>query len=294
MTGAKKSKLADFALLLVAFLWGGGFIAVKDSLDTISPMYLLTIRMGLASATFLFIFPKIRGITKQDVIKTLPAAIALYSGFALQTTGLQYTDVSKQGFLTATYVVFVPIVLWVFYRKKPKPKVFIGCFIVLVGIALTGLSKQFSLNYGDSLTLLCAVCFAFHIIFTDFAVQSVDVFKFSFLQFSIACAFFFVSALIFEQPPAVPTFRSAMVLLYMAVFATFLCFVMQTAAQKYTSPSRASIFLSLESVFAAVMGVMMLGEELTVRKVIGFVLIFFAVLLIEVDWKEIFSLKNQR
>lgn len=284
-----KSRLADMALLLVALLWGGGFISVKDSLGSLSPLYLMTFRMVIASLTFVFILPKIWGIKKEDVWRTMPAAFMLYTGFSLQTIGLQYTDVSKQGFLTATYVIFVPIILWVFYKKKPKTKVFIGCLMVLLGIGMISLAQGFSLNRGDMLTLACAVCFAFHIIFTDKAVETVDPFKFAFLQFSMAGLLFFISAFITEPVPTMPTTRGWLVLVYTGVLATFCCFLLQTIAQKYTTPSKASVFLSLESVFAAIFGVLIFHEVVTFQKLIGFVLIFAAVLLIEVDWKQAFS-----
>lgn len=278
-----KQHLADMSLIFVAILWGGGFIAVKDALDTLTPMYLMTFRMMVAALTFLLLFPKLRGLSLEDAKNSFFVALTLFLGFAFQTVGLQFTDVSKQGFLTATYVVIVPLLYWIFYKKLPERKVFIGCVLVLAGIGLVSLSESFTLGVGDSLTLVCAVFFAMQIIATAKALEKVDPFKLAFLQFVISAAFFGTTALLTEPLPTGTTLRTWGAIVYGGVVATFICFLVQTIAQKYTTPSRTSLFLSLESVFAAVFGVLLLGEELTARKVIGFVLIFASILLIELD-----------
>ncbi len=278
-----KQHLADLSLIFVAILWGGGFIAVKDALDTLTPMYLMAFRMTVAAITFLFLFPKLRGLSWQDVRYSLVVASMLYLGFAFQTVGLQFTDVSKQGFLTATYVVIVPLLYWLFYKKLPERKVFAGCVLVLVGIGLVSLSENFSLGIGDTLTLVCAVFFAVHIIATAKALEKVDPFKLAFLQFAIAALLFGATAAVTEPFPVGTTVRTWGAIIYGGVVATFVCFLVQTIAQKYTTPSKTSLFLSLESVFAAIFGVMLLGEELTLRKLVGFALIFASILLIELD-----------
>lgn len=288
-----KSKWADLSLILVAMLWGGGFIAVSDALDTVTPMYLMTMRMSIAALTFLLLFPKLKGMNKTDLKYGFYAAITMFLGFGFQTVGLQYTEVSKQGFLTATYVVIVPFLYWIIYRRMPQKKVFPASFLVLIGIALVGLTEDITLGLGDTLTLCCAVFFAMQIIITAKGVEVVSPFKLAFLQFAYAAVMFAVTALIFEPFPTSMPPRTVGAVLYMSVFATFVCFLVQTVAQKHTSPSRASIFLSLESVFAAILGVIMLGEELTGRKLLGFALIFASVLLIEVDLKSIlFARRN--
>lgn len=284
-----KSKIADISLILVALLWGGGFISVSEALGNVTPMYLMAMRMSFAALTFLLIFPKIRGIGKTDMKYGFYAAVFLFLGFGFQTVGLQYTEVSKQGFLTATYVVFVPFLYWIIYRRMPQKKVFFASFIVLIGIALVGLTSDLTIGIGDSLTLVCAFFFAIHIIVTALGVERVDPFKLAFLQFAFAAVMFGLAAVFTEPFPRNIPGHAWGAILYMSVLATFVCFLVQTIAQKYTTPSRTSIFLSLESVFAAIMGVILLGEELTVRKVVGFALIFASVLLIEIDFKSIWD-----
>lgn len=288
----EKSKLADISLIMVALLWGGGFIAVNDALDTVTPFYLMTMRMSFAALTFLLLFPKLRGMNRTDLKYGFYAAVTMFLGFGFQTVGLQYTEVSKQGFLTATYVIFVPFLYWVIYRKMPQKKVFFASFVVLIGIALVGLTSDFTLGIGDTLTLCCAFFFALQIIVTAIGVEKVSPFKLAFLQFVFAAAMFAVSAVVIEPFPTRINGGTWTAILYMSVFATFVCFLVQTVAQKHTSPARASIFLSLESVFAAILGVLMLGEELTPRKLLGFALIFASVLLVEIDFKHLLKKKS--
>ncbi|MDO4753565.1 MAG: DMT family transporter [Bacillota bacterium] len=288
----EKSKLADISLILVALLWGGGFIAVSSALKAITPMYLMTMRMSIAACTFLLLFPKLRGINATDLKYGFYAAVTMFLGFGFQTVGLQYTEVSKQGFLTATYVVFVPFLYWIIYRRMPQKKVFLASFIVLIGIGLVGLTQDLTIGLGDTLTLCCAFFFALQIIVTAIGVEKVSPFKLAFLQFVFAAMMFGISAVLTESFPTAISGETWIAVLYMSVFATFVCFLVQTIAQKHTSPARASIFLSLESVFAAILGVMMLGEELTFRKLVGFTLIFASVLMIEVDFKKLFAKKS--
>lgn len=278
----KMSLLSDFALLFVAAVWGGGFVVVKDALDLISPMFLMSLRFLLASAVlYLFLHRKIGKINLEELKKGSVVGLLLFLAFAAQTLGLQYTTASKQGFLTATYVVMVPIIHYFIYKKIPSRTVIFSSLLAIVGIALVSLNSSLTINAGDVLTLVCAFFFAGHIISIEYFAKNMDVFKLAFLQIAVAAVFFTISAFIFELMPVAISLRSWILLGYMAVFATFLCFTVQTVAQKYTSSSHASIILSLESVFAAIFGVVLLKEEMTFTMILGSVIIFIAILLIE-------------
>ncbi len=285
--GFKKSLLADLSLLVVAFVWGGGFVAVKDALNTLSPMLLMAFRFTIASAIiYVFFRKKIGAITKGDLKGGSIVGLMLFTAFALQTIGLQYTTASKQGFLTAIYVVFVPLLYWLFYRKAPAKKVFIASFLAIVGIGLISLDSGFSMNLGDGLTLGCAVFFALHILSIEFFSKDMNGFKLAFLQMAVAAVLCIVMALLTEPVRLTLNQREWTAVLYLAVFSTFACFTIQTVAQRYTSSAHASLIMSLESVFAALLGVLLLGEVMTVKIVIGSVLVFAAILLIEVNWSK--------
>ncbi|MGB3366320.1 MAG: DMT family transporter [Acidaminobacteraceae bacterium] len=290
----KTSLLSDLALLFVAAVWGGGFVVVKDALDILTPMYLMSIRFILASAAlYLFLHRKIGKINVCELKRGSVVGLLLFLAFAAQTVGLQYTTASKQGFLTATYVVMVPIIHFFIYKKVPSKTVVASSLLSIVGIGLISLNSTLAINVGDLLTLICAFFFASHIISIEYFAKNMDVFKLAFLQIAVAAILFTVSALILEPMPTVITTKGWLLLAYMAVFATFLCFTVQTVAQKYTTSSHASIILSLESVFAAVFGVLLLSEDMTPSMILGSCIIFVAILLIEGDFSSIMLKKNE-
>ncbi len=280
----QKKYLADFSLLFVAFAWGGGFVAVKDALDFLTPFYLMSFRFLLASLVVYLALRKWMGpITRQDVKKGAVVGSIPFLAFAAQTIGLQYTTASKQGFLTATYVVMVPFLYWVFYKKRPAINVFVGSFLTLAGIGIIGLDEGLALSRGDSLTLLCALFFAMHILSIEYFAQDLHVFALAFLQITVAALLFAVSAVVFEPMPSHIPSRAWIAIVYMAVVSTFGCFTLQTVAQKYTTSSHASIIMALESVFAAVLGVWLLKESFTGTMLAGCALIFAAILLVELN-----------
>lgn len=285
MTSRKKAFLSDLSLLFVALVWGGGFVAVKDALNTMTPMVLMALRFTIA-ALILYVFLRkwIGKITISDWKKGSVVGVFLFTAFAAQTYGLQFTTASKQGFLTAVYVVVVPLLAWLIYRKRPSNKAFLGSVITLAGIGLISLNAGFSLNLGDSLTLLCAVLFAAHILSIEYFAKQMETVKLAFIQIAVAAVMCIIFALLTEPIPTEISTRAWSAILYLAVFSTFACFTVQTIAQKYTSSSHASIIMSLESVFAALLGVVLLSEEMTIKMVIGCVMIFAAILIVEVDF----------
>lgn len=283
----KKQYLSDLSLLFVAFVWGGGFVAVKDALNTMTPLLLMAYRFVLASVVmYIFLHKKIGKLSKTDFKKGSVVGSILFLAFAAQTFGLQYTTASKQGFLTATYVVMVPFLYWVLYKKRPPMKAFIGSLLTIAGIALVSVNKEMVFSKGDALTLLCALLFAMHILSIEYFTKDMNVFKLAFLQLAVAAVLFTGSAVLFEPVVLALTKREIYAIVYLALFSTFACFTVQTIAQKYTTSSHASILMSLESVFAAVLGILLLNEVLTPLMIIGCILIFVAILIIEVNFKK--------
>ena len=279
--------LSDISLFFVAVVWGGGFIAVKDTLTTVTPMLILSIRFIIAAVIMYILFYRKMGkIEKTDWKKGSIVGIFLYLAFGFQTYGLQFTTASKQGFLTAIYVVVVPFLYWILYRKTPKKKVFIGSALTIVGIGLIGLQGSISFNIGDSLTLICAILFAMHIIAIEYFAKDMDIYKLAFIQIAVAAILSTISAILTEPITLNLTTRAWYSILFLAIFSTFLCFTVQTIAQKYTSSSHASILMSLESVFGAIFGVVLLGETMTPIMILGCFLIFVAILIVEVDFKK--------
>ncbi len=295
MTKKHKQFISDLALMGVAAFWGGGFVAVKDGLSYITPMFLAAIRFVLAAIfLYLFLHRKIGKIRWGDLKKGAVVGTILFAAFAAQTVGLQYTTASKQGFLTAVYVILVPFLTWVIFRKKPPVKALLGSIMTIVGIGLISLQGSLTINRGDLLTLLCALLFAFHIMALDYYTKKMDIYKLSFLQIAVAAVWFVLGAFITEPIPSSISMSAWGSILYLAFFSTFLCFTIQTFAQKYTSSSHAAILLSLESVFAAILGVIILKEHMSPSMIMGAVLIFIAILMVEVEWPQKENMKLLR
>ncbi len=282
MEGKKKKYLSDLSLLFVAFAWGGGFVVVKDTLDSMTPMYIMAFRFVLATVVVYLALHRWMGkINRNDLLKGSVVGVFLYFAFAFQTVGLQYTTASKQGFLTATYVVMVPLIFMMLYRRIPRIKVFVASFLTLTGIALMVLDGGFTFNIGDLLTLVCAFFFALHIIAIEYYAKNMHVFKLAFIQIGVAAILFVISALALEPMPQEINARTWSAIAYMGVISTFACFTVQTVAQKHTPSSHVSIIMSLEAVFATLLGVLLLNEVFTVDMMVGATLIFVAILIIE-------------
>ena len=284
MQSKKLTIISDAALLLVAALWGGGFIAVKDGLNTLTPMVLASMRFVIAAVLFKVIFyTRLKDITRKEWLNGALVGFFLYLGFAFQTVALQYTTASKQGFLTATYVIMVPLIHWMISKKMPKQKVFVGSLLTFIGIGLVSYEGTLSLNKGDILTLICAVFFALHIISIDYIGKMMASLKLAYIQIVVASLLFVVTALLFEPIPTSLSPSGIWAVVYLGIFSTCLCFTLQTVAQRHTPPSHASMLLSLESIFAAIFGVLLLGEAMTTKVIFGCILIFFAILMIEME-----------
>lgn len=278
----KKSTLSELALFLVAIFWGGGFVAVKDALDAISPFYMIAIRFFGAAAILALIFQRrLRCTRKHEIKGGVIIGILLFISFAFQTVGLQYTLPGKQAFLTGIYVIMVPFLYWLIKKQRPDNYSIAAAFLTLLGIGLITLHEGFRLNSGDWLTLLCDVFFALQIIAVDRYAKNCDTIILAIIQMFTSAALAFIFALIFEPFPGMIKINGLFSLGYLVIFSTMLAFLVQNVAQKYTAPTPAAIIMSLESVFGAIFSIIFLGEEFTLSKIIGCVIIFFAIILSE-------------
>lgn len=280
----RRSLIADISLLIVALIWGGGFVAVKDALNSITPFYIMALRLtGAAVLLALIFFKTMRNITKEDIICGSIVGIFLFSGFAAQTIGLQYTNPGKQAFLTTVYVVLVPFFAWKVDKKRPDLYSLFSTLLALIGIGFLNIGDGLSLNMniGDWLTLLCAFLFAAHIISVGYYAKKVNPIILSVIQMLFAGLVSLVCALIFEPKFAGINRGASFSIFYLIVFSTMFAFLVQNVAQKYTHPNHVGIILCLESVFGAILSVLILKEVFTVNMVIGCVIIFIAIIISE-------------
>jgi len=278
----RSSLFADISLLLVAIIWGGGFIAVKDSLDVLTPYYQMALRFSISTLLMYIVFyNKVKKINKNQFKHGAIIGVFLFLGFAFQTVGIKYTTAGKSAFLTAVYVVLVPFLQWIIIKRKPDNYSIVGAVICLLGISFLTLQGGFSLNYGDGLTLICAFAFAGQILAIGKYVELDDPLILTIVQLGVAAVLSLIVALVFEPIPTHMNLRAISSILYLAVFSTTLAFLVQNIAQKYTSSTHAAIILSLESFFGAVFSVFFFNEIFNIAMIAGCILIFIAIITTE-------------
>lgn len=275
-----KKYLAIAGLIAVTVIWGGGFVASDMALESLRPFQIMTIRFFLASVLMGGLSAReLRGITWKEVRSGVLMGIALFVGFALQIVGLQYTTPSKNAFLTALNVVMVPFIAFIICKKKIGAKSMIGAVMAIVGVGILSLEKNFTLGLGDALTLVCAVGFAFQIFFTSEFVKKYRAATLNFLQMCTAFVLSSVSLFVFGETHFAVTTKGWLSVLYLGVVSTTICYLLQTASQKYVDETKAAIILSMESVFGTLFSILILKEQITGRMVVGCVIILAAVII---------------
>lgn len=275
-----KKGLAICGLVMVTVIWGGGFVASDMALDSMRPFQIMTVRFLLAAVLMgLISIRALKGITKEEVRAGAMMGTALFVGFALQTVGLQFTTPSKNAFLTALNVVIVPFIAFLILKKKIKAKGIIGAVMAVVGVGLLSLDNNFSLGLGDGLTIICAFGFAFQIFLTSEFVKKYRATALNFIQMLTAFVLSFVSMFCFGETSFEVTTKGWLSVLYLGVISTTLCYLLQTASQRYVDETKAAIILSMESVFGTLFSIIILHEIITLRMVIGSIVILVAVII---------------
>ena len=229
-----KKYMAIAGLVLVTVIWGGGFVASDMALDSLSPFQIMTIRFLLASVLMGGIsIRNLKGIKKEEVTAGVFMGAALFIGFSLQIIGLQYTTPSKNAFLTATNVVIVPFIAFLICRKKVGFRGIIGAVLAIVGVGLLSLDKDLSLGLGDGLTLICAVGFAFQIFLTSIFVKKYRASVLNFIQMCTAGILSLIFMIASGQVHLQVTAKGWWSVLYLGIISTTVCYLLQTACQKY-------------------------------------------------------------
>ena len=280
-----KKWLAIGALILVTVIWGGGFVASDMALESMKPFQIMMVRFLLASVLMGVIsWGQRKGEEKlKDRSGAIKAGVlmgvTLFMGFAFQIIGLQYTTPSKNAFLTALNVVIVAFIAFVILKKKIGAKGIIGAVMSVLGVGLLSLNGNFTVSLGDGLTLLCAVGFAFQIFFTSEFVKKYPASVLNMVQMFTAFVLSAISLMIFGENDFQVTTQGWLSVLYLGVVSTTICYLLQTACQKYIDETKAAIILSMESVFGTIFSILILHEVVTVRMVIGCAVILAAVII---------------
>ena len=276
-------------LVLATVIWGYSFVVMKHVVDVVPPALLLGVRFTLAGLLLLIILHKrVKKHFSWNMV-ACGAALALFdfSAFLTQTIGLQYTTPGINAFLTATYCVIVPFAWWAVAHKRPSICNVGAAVIAVIGIwlvAVTTAGETLTLGFGEGLTQICAVLFAIHIVLVSRFSKTRDVLVLTVFQFIFEGLFGLCVGAVFEIPPALCLITPEVVgqMAFLIIFASVVAFGIQNVSLAYVPPAQASLFLSLESVFGVIFSVLLYGEVVTARLLLGFTLIFVAILVNEI------------
>ncbi len=278
-----KSIKADIALLVMTFVWGSTFTIVKKSLAQASPILFVALRFWVATAVTAALMPgQIPKISVKSLRRGLLLSVVLLGGFIFQTLGLRSTSPSYSAFITSLSVLLVPLLGFLIFHHRPRPQTLAGVVLATIGLFLLLVNiADLRIRPGDVLTLICAILFAFHIIFLGRFVSTTDYRQLQLLQ--MAGAALFCTALIpfLESPFAVWNSSLVLFLFITGVLATALAFYVQARSQQFTSPNRAALIFSLEPFFAALFAYWILGQTLTAKEWLGGVLVLAGILVSE-------------
>lgn len=262
-------RMATTALLAVTLIWGSTFIVIKDAVVTMDPADFLAIRFTLAAVVICAILWR--------RITTLPArhwliglGVGAIYGLAqlAQTYGLRLTSASVSGFITGTYVVLTPLIVWIVLRRRPSTATGLAVLLAVGGLAVLSITGAATGGIGEALTFLGALLYAVHIVALDSAARRVDVLALTALQMvgvALVCAFAAIPGGI--PMPSQPSIWGAIA--YTALVAGVVTMGLQTWAQQYLAPTRVALLMTLEPVFATVFAVGYGGESVTLRLLVG-------------------------
>ncbi len=299
-----KKYSGEIALLFNTLIWGGTFAMIKNAFTDISPLLFLGLRFGLAALIFFpFVYSHLRKTNKQTLIAGSVLGFFYFAGFTAQSLGLNLTTATKSGFITGTFVVFIPILQLIIERRRPKWFNMISVFLVLVGLIMLSSKGENVLdfikqlgsdfNFGDLLTLLCALLFAFQVVYVDVFTKKFDYLPMVFVQLLITGLGGFILSFIFSVASLETiklTINTTVItaILYTAIFASIIATVIQLKFQKIVSPTKAGVIFSIEPIFAAVFAYFLLSEKISNFGLIGCVLIFIGLIV-----SEVFSIKDE-
>ncbi len=304
MEKRSKSSLAGVLMLLVgSMIWGSAFVAQSSGMDHVGPYTFNGLRFLIGSAALLpvvlfrHLYRKKRGELpdrtpeqkRTDLIYNIRggiiAGLAVFIPSTLQQIGLVDTAPGKSGFITAMYIVAVPV-LSLFLGKKIRLNVWISILLAVAGLYFLCVTEQFSITRSDTITLISVFFWAVQILVIDYYAPRMDCFLLSCLEFLVAGLLSLVPMFLFEEPSLEAIKGCAGSLLYVGIMSCGVAYTLQPLGQKRTAPTLAAILMSLESVFAVLTGFIILGDRLSARESVGCVLMFAAVLLAQFSFKR--------
>ena len=298
---SNKRRLGNILLLITAVIWGTAFVSQRAGMDKIEPMTFAASRMilSLVFVSILSIFyakrdrKKLENMTveekkahkKSTLIGGILCGLCLGSASILQQMGMVYTEAGKAGFITALYILIVPVINAFIFKKKNGKRVWLAVFLGLIGLYLLCVTDGFTLTKGDLLVMGCALIFTGHILSADHFAPMGNPVQMSAIQFVVASIMALAGALIFETPSFEGILSAALPIIYCGIMSGGVGYTLQIIAQRYTEPTVASLLMSLEAVFAVLAGAILLGERMSAKELIGCAIMFTAIILVQLPVK---------
>ena len=296
-----KAFLGSIVLTVTAMIWGAAFVFQRTGMENIGPYTFASVRMVLA-AVFVGILSLIidsvqakkspdgaakKKLNKNTVKGGVFGGIALCVASTLQQIGLQYTEAGKAGFITALYMLLIPLISWIFLHGKIDGQTWIAVVMGAVGLYLMCIKGDFSLALGDTYIVLCAFGFAIQILILDHFMGDADPVKLSVIEFAVTAVLTAIPAIIIEHPGWDNIISAAGPLLYCGCISGGLGYTGQSIGQKLTEPTVAGMLMSLESVFALIAGALILNETMTPKELFGCGIMFAAIILVQIPIKKL-------
>lgn len=296
---------AELMLLTTALIWGTAFVAQRSGMDFVGPFTFNGIRFLVGAVVMIPIVMMMDKINQKNQLESANApksveekkkerkflwtggffcGVALLAGTGLQQMGLVYTSAGKTGFITALYIVIVPII-GIFLGKKVRMLLWVSVALGVVGLYLLSINEGFSINIGDLLVFLCAFGFAAHILVVDHFSPRTDPIKLSAVQFFVCGALSLVIMAFVEEPKLAFILDAAFPILYTGIMSCCVAYTFQVVAQRNVGPTVASLLLSMESVFAVIFGMLLLSEQLLPKEIVGCIIMFVAIILAQLPGK---------
>lgn len=299
----KKKIIGPILLISAAIIWGLSFVAQKQGMDYVGGFTFNGIRSLLGGIVLLPVI-LFRSVKNKNNIKPSPAekkssrkdnikgilivGTMLCIGSNLQQFAFDYIEPGKVGFITALYMLLVPLISFIIYKKKQPFTTWLGVFLGVGGLYMIcmGGSSSFGLGKGEFLALLCSIAFALHIIVIDKYASKIDAIVLSCGQYMITGVISCILMFIFEKPSIDGIMQAAIPILYAGIMSCSCAFTFQIIGQKYTEPTLASMLLCTESVFSVIFSFIILGERMTVIEYIGCAVMFTAIIIAQLPAKK--------
>lgn len=291
--------ICNLMLLCAALIWGCNFVFQKNASEIIGPFTYMAVRYGVGATVML---PFVLFLEKQkpledrvkydkSSVSTLLKIAAVMATVQMGSSvlgqwGIGFTNASKAAFLTATYIVIVPILSFIIFKKKTNLFTWIGVFIGLFGIYNLSVTGEFTMNTGDILVIISAAFGAMHLLLISKYVQKVNGMHLICVEFYFAAFYCIIIALFLEHPTLEILWACKVPLLYGSLLGTGLCYMLQVTAQKHTDPTVAALLMSLESLFGALAGVLILGESFSTQEIVGAVFLSAAIVIAQFKPRE--------